>query len=90
VTSRGWWYLFVAVLAVVCAVNFVILIGAMGKLNAQAENGNDARKTQCQREPVIQKLAVAAYAVRGELPTQSRITPEELRVFLKNAPACPK
>jgi hypothetical protein len=82
------WTVFVAALAVICAVNFLILIGAMRQLSAQAKNGERARQTQCDREPVIQKLGQAGYAVRDSLPAHSRITAGELERFLEQAPKC--
>lgn len=52
--------------------------------------GRQARRTQCDREPVQRKIAEAAFAVRRSLPLRTRITADELRRFMAQAPkGCP-
>lgn len=52
--------------------------------------GRAARETQCDREPVMRKIAQAAYAVRDALPSRTRIATTELARFMRQAPKdCP-
>ena len=79
------------VLIAAIAVAFMILLPLSGKVAAQATAGARARQTQCDREPVIRKVAAAAFAVRAHLPRENRITRRELRLFLEQSPKhCPK
>ena len=81
----------VTVLVAAQIVAFMVLIPLASQVSAQSEAGQQAKRTQCARDPVSQKLALAAYAVRRALPAESRITPEELARFKKTRPKnCPK
>lgn len=72
-------------------VAFAVLVPLASKVSMQASQGQKARATQCLRDPVSQKIASAAFAVRRALPPASRITPEELAHFKATAPkGCPK
>lgn len=72
-------------------IGFTILVPLAGEVADQAKAGNSAKMTQCARNPVSQKLALAAYAVRHNLPERSRITAAELEAFKKTSPKnCPK
>lgn len=83
----------VAVVALVAAqlVAFLILIPLASRVSMQSASGRQAKVTQCQREPVISKVADAAYAVRRALPADARITAREIDQFKAQAPkGCPR
>jgi hypothetical protein len=80
----------VIALAIGTSLNFWLLIPALSKLKTQSQEGQKARATQCEREPVIAKVADAAYAVRRALPADNRITSDELKLFHARAPRCPR
>jgi hypothetical protein len=72
-------------------INYVLIAQALQRTTQQANAGQNARQTQCDREPVIKKLGLAAYAVRESLPEESRVTREELARFLGQSPkGCPR
>lgn len=81
----------VSLLVIGQVVAFMVLIPLASKVSMQATSGRQAKVTQCDREPVIAKVADAAYAVRRALPSYSRITQAEIRQFKAQAPkGCPK
>ena len=87
VVVRRWWLPILASIATVgvaALAPFVVI--SYNRTGDQAQAGADARKTQCLRNPVSQKLAKAAYAVRFQLPPNARVTREELRDFEATAP----
>jgi hypothetical protein len=67
-------------------INYVLIAQALQRTTEQARSGQNARTTQCDREPVIQKLGLAAFAVRDSLPEESQVTRDELDRFLAQAP----
>lgn len=67
-------------------IGFAVLVPLAGKVAAQAQDGQEAKRTQCLRNPVSQKLALAAYAVRRSLPPESRVTLRELEDFKRTRP----
>jgi hypothetical protein len=72
-------------------INYVLIAQALQRTTQQANAGQNARQTQCDREPVIKKLGLAAYAVRASLPDESQVTREELARFLAQSPkGCPR
>jgi hypothetical protein len=71
-------------------VAFLVLIPLASQVSEQSQAGLQAKRTQCSRDPVAQKLALAAYAVRRALPPASRITKAELDRYRTTSPKdCP-
>lgn len=78
---RAWWLpSAVAVLAVVIAVNYMLLIPSLKRQAAAARSGEDARVRQCETKPIARR-------VYSWLESEGVITENELRLFLSGAPS---